>query len=241
LLQWRVQWAVVLVLAYSVWLLLLLAAACCCLLLLAACCRRRRLAAVMSSAKKKAATQSSRRSRNAKAADGDVDNILGKMASGKASETKGSPGRADGSQSLQPAAQEGEMPPELPPVIDINVHVTKDTPRGRSDQLVTFAPNPKEKPKLLPVSYSVPEDAKNGDTLRLRGRVLGPPQEMPPPPPQSRLGGVEEEVWELRDQFRMRRLPWWVVYILAVYAMLKLHAVFDSPCAVLGVQSPASA
>ena len=186
--------------------------------------------------KKKAETQSARRSRNAKiAADDDVDNILGQMASGKTSETKGSPRRSGA------AAQEGELPPELPPVIDINVVVTKDTPRGRTDQLVTYAPNPKEKPKLLPVSYSVPEDAKVGDTLRLRGRVLGPPQEMPPPPPQSRLGGVEEEVWELRDQFRMRRLPWWVVFIMAVYAMLKLYAVFDSPCAVLGVQSPASA
>jgi hypothetical protein len=75
---------------------------------------------------------------------------------------------------------------------------------------------------LLPVSFLVPPDAKVGDTLKLRGKVLGPPEDMPPPPPQSRLGGPEEEVWELRDQFTIRRLPWWVVFIAAMYAMLKL-------------------
>ena len=43
----------------------------------------------------------------------------------------------------------------------------------------------------------------------------------------------------LRDQFRFRRLPWWVVFVLAIYAVLKVYSVYDSPCAVLGVSSPA--
>ena len=43
----------------------------------------------------------------------------------------------------------------------------------------------------------------------------------------------------LRDQFRFRRLPWWVVFALAIYAVLKVYSVYDSPCAVLGVSSPA--
>ena len=43
----------------------------------------------------------------------------------------------------------------------------------------------------------------------------------------------------LRDQFRFRRLPWWVVFALAIYAVLKVYSGYDSPCAVLGVSSPA--
>ena len=183
--------------------------------------------------KKKAETQAARRSRNS---GEEVEEILGQMASGKASQTKKS---ADGAPAAAPEAGEA-LAPALPPVLEIRLVVTKDTPRGQKDHMVTYQPNPKEKPMLLPVSYSVPTEAKVGETLKLQGRVLGPPQEMPPLPPQSRLGGVEEEAWELRDQFRMRRLPWWVVFILAVYAMLKFYAVFESPCAVLGVQSPAS-
>jgi hypothetical protein len=191
----------------------------------------------MSSPKKKTKqTQDARRSRNA---DKDVNDILGQMASGKTSEPKPGAVTTGAGSPTAPA----ELPPGLPPVIDINVLVTPQTVRGRSEQLVNYLPDPKQ-PKhvmLLPVSYSVPADAKEGDKLKLRGRVMGPAQEMPPPPPPSRLGGPDEEVWELRDQFRMRRLPWWVVFILAIYGMLKLYAVYDSPCAVLGVPSPASA
>ena len=241
----------------------------------------------MSSPKKKKQAEQ-RATRNAAGGGGaDVDDILGKMASGTT--TAGGGGGA---------STEIALPPGLPPVMDINVHVLPETARGRTEQMVTWrppmvtasgamVPNPKAKDMLLPVSFLVPPDAQNGVTLKLRGKVLGPPQDMPcvaalllpllthsppprrslsqlplpttrfprdihhpsltlfrapgsrPPPPQSRLGGPEEEVWSLRDQFRIRRLPWWVVFIAAMYAMLKLFAVYDSPCAVLGVSSPA--
>jgi hypothetical protein len=42
----------------------------------------------------------------------------------------------------------------------------------------------------------------------------------------------------LRDQFRFRRMPWWVVFVAGMFLVLKVFALYDSPCAVLGVPSP---
>lgn len=45
----------------------------------------------------------------------------------------------------------------------------------------------------------------------------------------------------IRDYFRYRPLPWWICYILAIFLLTKFQIVYnDSPCAVLGVQSPVS-
>ena len=54
------------------------------------------------------------------------------------------------------------------------------------------------------------------------------PQPPPPPPPP------------LSNLFRMRQMPWWLVFIVGVYLIIKLQAVYESPCSVLGLQSPVS-
>ena len=92
--------------------------------------------------------------------------------------------------------------------------------------------------KIVPVSFTVPEDARDGQKITLRMTVQGPPEDVPPPPTAAMIGGVEEEEWRLRDQFRFRRMPWWVVFMVGVYGILKVVALYESPCAVLGVASP---
>uniref|UniRef100_A0A7S1S932 Uncharacterized protein n=1 Tax=Alexandrium catenella TaxID=2925 RepID=A0A7S1S932_ALECA len=42
----------------------------------------------------------------------------------------------------------------------------------------------------------------------------------------------------LGQYFRWRPLPWWVVFFLGIYVFAKLLVIIDSPCAVLGTQSP---
>lgn len=45
----------------------------------------------------------------------------------------------------------------------------------------------------------------------------------------------------IRDYFRWRPLPWWIAYLLGIFLLTKLQIVYnDSPCAVLGTQSPVS-
>ena len=93
-------------------------------------------------------------------------------------------------------APEGEAPQdgapllEVPLMLGVDIQVTAQTVRGQQEQKVRWHPGPKQPFKLLPVSFTVPQDAKNGDVLRgLKGRVIGPPEDPPPPPPASRLGG----------------------------------------------------
>lgn len=45
----------------------------------------------------------------------------------------------------------------------------------------------------------------------------------------------------IRDYFRLRPLPWWVCFLGGIFLLTKLQLVYnDSPCAVLGTQSPVS-
>ena len=56
-----------------------------------------------------------------------------------------------------------------------------------------------------------------------------PAAPIPEPPPQP-----------LSNLFKMRQMPWWLVFLVGVYLIIKLQAVYDSPCSVLGLQSPVS-
>lgn len=43
----------------------------------------------------------------------------------------------------------------------------------------------------------------------------------------------------IRDYFRWRPVPWWIVFLGGIFLLAKLQLVYnDSPCAVLGTQSP---
>merc|ERR1719331_3318727 len=43
----------------------------------------------------------------------------------------------------------------------------------------------------------------------------------------------------IRDYFRYQALPWWICFIVGTFLLTKLQIVYnDSPCAVLGTQSP---
>lgn len=53
----------------------------------------------------------------------------------------------------------------------------------------------------------------------------------PPPMPA--------EQQRIRDYFRWRPLPWWICFVGGIFLLTKLQIVYnDSPCAVLGTQSP---
>eukprot|EP00429_Kryptoperidinium_foliaceum_P011624 CAMPEP_0176039002 /NCGR_PEP_ID=MMETSP0120_2-20121206/19332_1 /TAXON_ID=160619 /ORGANISM="Kryptoperidinium foliaceum, Strain CCMP 1326" /LENGTH=705 /DNA_ID=CAMNT_0017372397 /DNA_START=106 /DNA_END=2223 /DNA_ORIENTATION=+ len=55
--------------------------------------------------------------------------------------------------------------------------------------------------------------------------------EDPPPGPQRQQS--------IRDYFRWRPLPWWLCFVGGIFLLTKLQLVYnDSPCAVLGTQSP---
>lgn len=136
----------------------------------------------------------------------------------------------------QVAAAKEETANKIPRWLDVGVTINPG-PRGYQETKMPIK-MPDGETKIVPVSFTVPEDARDGQKITLRMTVQGPPEDVPPPPTAAMIGGVEEEEWRLRDQFRFRRMPWWVVFMVGVYGILKVVALYESPCAVLGVASP---
>lgn len=61
-------------------------------------------------------------------------------------------------------------------------------------------------------------------------------QQAAPPDEQQRVVRAQPSV---RDYFRWRPLPWWMCFLGGTFLLTKLQLVYnDSPCAVLGTQSP---
>ena len=44
--------------------------------------------------------------------------------------------------------------------------------------------------------------------------------------------------WKVTDELRWKFLPWWFVFLFSAYTLYKMQAVYESPCALLGVPSP---
>jgi len=68
----------------------------------------------------------------------------------------------------------------------------------------------------------------------------GTPQDPIPEgaPIQEHTQGTPASAWSWRNLFRFRRLPWWVLFLLAAFLLAKSQMLLDSPCAVLGISSP---
>jgi hypothetical protein len=130
-----------------------------------------------------------------------------------------------------------QAPIKIPRWMDVPITVNPG-PRGHQTAKLPMQVPPGQPPMIVPVSFTIPEAAKDGDKMVVRMTLTGPPEALPPPPTQTMLGGLETEEWNLREQFHFRRMPWWVVFVMGVYGVFKLFELYGSPCAVLGVASP---
>eukprot|EP00930_Biecheleria_cincta_P007053 TRINITY_DN108196_c0_g1_i1.p1 TRINITY_DN108196_c0_g1~~TRINITY_DN108196_c0_g1_i1.p1 ORF type:complete len:684 (-),score=127.37 TRINITY_DN108196_c0_g1_i1:20-2038(-) len=71
-----------------------------------------------------------------------------------------------------------------------------------------------------------------------RSRDASPPQSAAQSA-QNQEEAITEEAQGFWKYFRWRPLPWWLCFLTGIFLLTKLQIVYnDSPCAVLGIQSP---
>ena len=122
----------------------------------------------------------------------------------------------------------------LTPIKTCNIPVTKEMKamKGKIRWSMPLQPMGSKK-CMIPIEFELPANARVGKKIVVEFRQTGPPRDMPKTeqaaPPTEDLSA-----W-FRKQFRFRMLPWAVTFLIVFYLLIKIYAVYSSPCALLGI------